>query len=233
MVHKRSDASKQEQNARRVSRRKRRQRQLYEVILGHSTLRDQRDRAQEELRETLQVADTQATAALLCTDQLHADVQQRADEIAQLWTDLSDINTNYARLHEELRMARASLREHLVSREGFAVLREEQAAQIQALMQNQAEQVANAERHLRDLHAKRAEAANTGAAYAQLQAVHRDLLQEHHDLTGEHAHISAQNRDLRHQHEADAVRLRRLRAEAAHLREENDMLRLALGAAPT
>ena len=128
MVHKRSDAGKQEQNARRVSRRKRRQRQLYEVIRGLSTLRDQRDRAQEELRRTLQVAETQATAALLRTDQLHADAQQQADEIAQLRTDLADINTNYARLHEELRMARASLREHLASRERFAVPREEQAA---------------------------------------------------------------------------------------------------------
>ena len=233
MVHKRSDAGKQEQNARRVSRRKRRQRQLYEVIRGLSALRDQRDRAQEELRRTLQVAEEQATAALLRTAQLHADVQQRVEEVSQLRTDLADATTRDARLQEELTMARASLRDHLASRERFTVLREEQAAQIQALMQTQAEQVAAAERHQRELHAVRAEAADTDAEYALLQAAHRDLLQEHHDLTGEHAHISAQNQDLRHQHEADAVRLRRLRAEAAHLREENDMLRLALGAAPT
>lgn len=125
MAHKRADTSKKEQNARRVRRRKRRQRQLYEVILGISALRDQRDQAQEELRRTLQVAEAQATAALHRTDQLLADVQQRADEVSQVRINLADITANHARVLEELTMARASLREHLASREGFAVQREE------------------------------------------------------------------------------------------------------------
>ena len=60
-------------------------------------------------------------------------------------------------------MARASLREHLASREGFAAQREEQTAQIQALMQTNAEQAADAERHRLELHAVRVAAADTGA----------------------------------------------------------------------
>ena len=99
MAHKRSDTSKKEQNARRVRRRKRRQRQLYEVILGISALRDQRDQAQEELRRTLQVAEAQATAALHRTEQLLAQVQQRADNVSQFRTNLADVTANYARLH--------------------------------------------------------------------------------------------------------------------------------------
>ena len=182
MAHKRADTNKKEQNARRVRRRKRRQRQLYEVILGISALRDQRDQAQEELRRTLQVAEAQATAALHRTDQLLADVQQRADEVSQVRINLADITANHARVLEELTMARASLREHLASREGFAVQREEQTTQIQALMQTNAEQAADAERHRLELHAVRVAAADTGAEYARLQAAHRDLRQEHHDL---------------------------------------------------
>ena len=79
-------------------------------------------------------------------------------------------------------MARASLREHLASREGFAVQREEQATQIQALPQTHAQLASDLERLIRGLDAVRAEASATGATYARLQEPHRDLQREHREL---------------------------------------------------